>query len=377
MNSIEKSPSPPVLHKDGDLSIPMTAAQPAPSALAAWHAVMSTFTTATPPQPTDSKTSPAALPSLLEKLLKADDLPAALAPLLAGLRAEGRQASPAGAETGASAELQSLLRSQAPSADTPPPSPDAVKAEALAGELLKLLGTAHPENGHAAVSGPAQDLQSEALLKLLGTARPENGHAAVSVPAQDLQSEAPSLGMEILRSLGHHSETTGTPPTSPPQDTTPPGAEDLANSILQSLGYNPVGSAQVQAAPAAADQGRRITEVGDLITQMADRVLVSDPLHGQTQEVRIKLADNIMEGTEVRVWREDGGTLRVEFESTSPYWSRVLNEASALLSQRLQDRLPAAAEVLVNVQQQGEQPQDGRSRNRQNPWELAQQADES
>lgn len=154
-----------------------------------------------------------------------------------------------------------------------------------------------------------------------------------------------------------------------------PDASSLGNSILHSLGAHSSTAPAASTAASHVPSAERVEQVSTLITEMADRVLVTDPLHGQTQEVRITLADNLMPGTDLRVWREDGGQLRVEFDTVSPYWARVLNEASPMLAQRLNERLgqPEHA-ALVTVQQQGGQPEDGRSRNRQSPWELAQQA---
>lgn len=199
---------------------------------------------------------------------------------------------------------------------------------------------------------------AQALLQILGDTSENNPGGVVMPSFASLIEDEPAI------------------PSERPADT-----PNLGSSILQSIGHQSTPASSVQAgdktAPASAVE--RVTEVSNLITQMADRVLVNDPLHGQTQEVRIKIANSVMQDTEVRVWREDGGALRVEFGTASAYWSRILNDASPLLSQRLNERLPSGteAQVTVSVQQQGQQPEDGRSRNRQNPWELARQAQES
>lgn len=161
----------------------------------------------------------------------------------------------------------------------------------------------------------------------------------------------------------------------------PNTSTSLGQSILQTLG----AQSSVAAQPAVNDPVvrpvltvERIEQVSALMTEMADRVLVTDPVHGQTPEVRIKIAEHLMPDTEVRVTRDTSGQLRVEFETVSPQWARALNDASPLLAQRLSEKLPhGEAAPQVVVQQQGEQPQDGRSRNRHNPWELARQSAES
>jgi len=153
----------------------------------------------------------------------------------------------------------------------------------------------------------------------------------------------------------------------------------LGNAILQSLNQQSSQAASQQAVTTMPSPiiAERIEQVSSLMTQMADRVLVSDPLHGQTPEVRIKIADDVMPGTEVRVWREPGGQLRVEFETLSAFWARTLNEASPLLAQRLNERFASPEAAQVTVQNHGDQPEDGRSRNRNSPWELAQDQDDA
>jgi len=156
-------------------------------------------------------------------------------------------------------------------------------------------------------------------------------------------------------------------PASPPVN--------LGQAILQTLDHQ--SSSSVPTASETQAHVQRIEQVSALMTEMADRVLVTDPLHGQTQEVRIKLADHIMPDTEVRVWQGEGGQLRVEFETSSGYWARVLNEASPQLAQHLNEKLVLPEAAMVSVNQQGSQPEDGRSRNRYTPWDLAASTEDS
>lgn len=163
-------------------------------------------------------------------------------------------------------------------------------------------------------------------------------------------------------------DSSDSPPYLETPDQEPPS---LGQLILQSLDTQSSASVTTAAAVNQPAHLERVEQFSALIAEMADRVLVTDPLHGQTQEVRIQLAESVMPGTEVRVWREEGGQLRVDFDTASGYWARVLNEASPLLAQRLNERLNLPEAVLINVQQQGGQPQDGRSRNRHTPWDMA------
>lgn len=143
---------------------------------------------------------------------------------------------------------------------------------------------------------------------------------------------------------------------------------NLGQVILQTLDNQ---SSPAHASGETQVQVQRLEQVSALMTEMADRVLVTDPLHGQTQEVRIKLAEHIIPDTEIRVWHDEGGQLRIEFETSSGYWARVLNEASPQLAQRLNEKLALPEAATVSVNQQGGQPEDGRSRNRYTPWDLA------
>ena len=160
-----------------------------------------------------------------------------------------------------------------------------------------------------------------------------------------------------------------------------PNEASLGQSILQSLGAQSSPAMLTHVSETATLRGaptvERVEQVSALMVEMADRVLVTDPVHGQTPEVRVKLAENIMPGTEVRLTRDVGGQLYVEFNTMSPYWAQVLNEASPLLAQRLNERLPDLAVPQIIVQQQGGKPEDGRSRNHYNPWEMEQQKAEA
>jgi type III secretion system needle length determinant len=180
----------------------------------------------------------------------------------------------------------------------------------------------------------------------------------------------------VLTSLlgeGGESPAAASSSVAKPVEASPAEPAALGHAILQSLEQQ---SSQAPAlpstgVPSSAVMVDRIEQVSALMTQMADRVLVTDPLSGQTAEVRIKVADTLMPDTEVRVWRAPDGQLRVDFETASAFWARALNEASTQLTQRLNERFTTGESAQVTVQHHGEQPGDGRSRNRQSPWEPA------
>lgn len=155
------------------------------------------------------------------------------------------------------------------------------------------------------------------------------------------------------------------------------------NPEIMSLGSNILQSLGIQSTPESANETihetgvtQRIEQVSTLMSEMADRILITDPSLGNTTELRIKIAENIMRNTEIRVWRENGGQLCVEFDTKDAFWARALNDSSTQLAHRLNERLNLSDGAQVTVQHQGGLPQDGRSRNRYKPWELAQQTAE-
>lgn len=326
MNSIESYSPPKVTSLDEESSLVSDLLTSDQLALEALRALMGTPETAQPafgvqvtlPE-TKSQLTPELtdrLANLMQALVGDENVPPSLLPVLTSLRETLTQSGgDLASDSEALEQIQALLT--------------ALKAE--------------PAPSPLTISNTAS--ATEALRKALEEAFVSNG-APQSVAAD--QGEIPS-GSEQ----------------------TAPEMVGLGQSILQSLDSQSAAAASAQVSgPATAE---RIEQVSSLMSEMADRVLVTDPLHGQNTEVRIKIAENIMPGTEVRVWREDGGQLRVEFDTTNAYWARVLNDSTTQLSQRLNERLNLPEGAQVTVQHDGGQPQDGRSRNRYTPWELAQQ----
>ncbi len=150
---------------------------------------------------------------------------------------------------------------------------------------------------------------------------------------------------------------------------------DLGQSILSSFGMQgmpalaPTGTSPAEplaAAAAVSDAGAVVAEIS---ASVAERVLVSDPGAGshQQQEVRITLKDDVLPGTEVRVWRE-GGQVRVEFVTSSDSSASFLSREQASLQTTLHERL-AVTDIAVNVTRAGGaegESNDGRSRQRRN-----------
>lgn len=151
--------------------------------------------------------------------------------------------------------------------------------------------------------------------------------------------------------------------------------DTLGSAILDSFFSHSSGvsaPAPAAAAEGASPMAERVAQIENLMHTMADRVLVTDPLSGQNQEVRIKFQEGILPGTEARVWREDGRVM-VEFVSTKAESVRWLEGSIAMLSQRLDERLHQTAPSVVTVNSSGDAPSDGRSRERNTPWDQARQ----
>jgi len=299
----------------------------------------------------EAKTLPAKIQTLLTKALADESLSQDLAPIMTA--------------------LQSRLSAKTASVDGAAglfPSGQSLGSMVAAGALPEAVISAPQPAFAFAAPDAAFAPESLALMKQLLSSMQAPASSTATAPAlQELQQ---AIGAALNPSADEVTEPFKFDPADTPPP--PPGTSSLGHSILHSLGaHSSAAATPVAHAPSA----ERVDQVSALITQMADRVLVTDPLHGQIQEVRITLADDLMPGTDLRVWREDGGQLRVEFDTVSPYWARVLNEASPLLAQRLNERLGQPEQpAQVTVQHHGGQPEDGRSRNRQSPWDLARQA---
>ncbi len=139
---------------------------------------------------------------------------------------------------------------------------------------------------------------------------------------------------------------------------------NLGNAILQSMGSESSAFSQlrgVEGAEAASHLGTDFEKIETLISKVANRVLVTDPASGQNAEVRVQIAPDLMPGTEVKVWKGDGGRLFVEFDTTSPQWAKVLSDSVSALSDRLGARINLHEAPQVSVRDSS----DGSSRDHQ------------
>ena len=141
--------------------------------------------------------------------------------------------------------------------------------------------------------------------------------------------------------------------------------KNLGNTILQALGgqsasisqSGTLSSSNLEASGVKIDYNK----IEELLAKVAHRVLASDPVSGQNPEVRVQMSADVMQGTEVRVWKGDGGRLHVEFETSSSQWAKVLSDSVAILSDRLGTKINLSESPVVSVLKSSEQEMAGDS----------------
>ena len=125
----------------------------------------------------------------------------------------------------------------------------------------------------------------------------------------------------------------------------------------------PQGVAAPEAAPLSAPRA------AELAGQVADRILVSAPEAETSGEVRISLKESVLDGSDVRIFREDG-ELRIVFLARTEAAGKFLADNGTALQQALGERL-GDERVRVEVESPAgtgtgadQQDNEGRSRQR-------------
>jgi hypothetical protein len=134
--------------------------------------------------------------------------------------------------------------------------------------------------------------------------------------------------------------------------------------MLQSLAQQ--GSSAAAPIEATADPAAMASRIEALRQSVADtvaRVLVSDPLHDGSREVRLTLSREILPDTEVRLWRQDN-RIHVEFIGPPGVLDQTFGAGLPRLAEAIQQRQPQLEAPVVTIRGEGElgQPGDGRSR---------------
>lgn len=145
----------------------------------------------------------------------------------------------------------------------------------------------------------------------------------------------------------------------------PQSPETLGMAILQGMGQGVGQSSGSPGAESAAPSSpvMDIDKIEALISKVANRVLVTDPVSGQNAEVRVQLADDLIPGTEIRLFKGEGGRLHVEFDASSPQWAKLISDSVSALQDRLSAKIHLHEAPLITVKESSsEMPRDGRSR---------------
>jgi type III secretion system needle length determinant len=93
----------------------------------------------------------------------------------------------------------------------------------------------------------------------------------------------------------------------------PPAGMSPGDSILMGLHQGAARPENIQnVTPSAPIQTVAQTN-GELLTRLADRILVSAPDAGGPREVRLMLREEVLPGTEIRIQRQPDGNVSVQF----------------------------------------------------------------
>ncbi len=106
--------------------------------------------------------------------------------------------------------------------------------------------------------------------------------------------------------------------------------------------------------------------LGELAQRLAERILVAPGDGTRSREVRIKLKDSILPGTEIVLERKQGG-VEIRFHVGDPGALPTLDAQLDGLRQMLETRLGDRLSVSITIRETGaddSMPNDGRSRNR-------------
>jgi len=99
---------------------------------------------------------------------------------------------------------------------------------------------------------------------------------------------------------------------------------------------------------------RSAQEMGQVAGQIADRILVSVPASGASEEVRITLAESVLEGSDIRISRE-AGEVRIVFVAQTESAQRLLADNRGVFEETLGERL---GEERVHVTVEGPEGRD-------------------
>ncbi len=114
--------------------------------------------------------------------------------------------------------------------------------------------------------------------------------------------------------------------------------------------------------PAVPETTRLKETMIEIASQVAERILVSDPSSSQPVEVRIQLKQEVLPDTEIRITHNDGN-VDVEFVTMSPRSADIIGQGKPLLENMMQERLNTP--VSVHITQTNADTDTGQGRARQ------------
>lgn len=120
----------------------------------------------------------------------------------------------------------------------------------------------------------------------------------------------------------------------------------------------PVSVPETQSTNAPATVHAPSTEAVEIAREVAERILVSAPNPGAPEEVRVSLNTSVLDGSDIRIFRE-AGELKVVFVAQTESAERFLADNRAVFQQTLGERLQ---DERVHVEVSSTNDRDGASR---------------
>jgi type III secretion system needle length determinant len=222
--------------------------------------------------------------------------------------------------------------------------PDPSAVDQSAAEFAALLGADSPPQSPRKVDDESSSRTESGLREESGDSRADASRGETRVTRRDRRGDSDDES-------GGEKEESGEPPV-----------RSLGDAILDSL--SKTQSVAPAEAPLPTDGG----SLENVVQQICDKILVSDPASGG-REVRITLKDSILPGTEIRLL-QDAGRLQVQFVTDNVDSQNRLAQHQAALQSLLSERLEGRDVVVEVAMESGaENMGDGRSRQQRDAQE--------
>ena len=247
-------------------------------------------------------------------------------------------------------------------------------------------------------TGPSASGKAAGPAPAVGTAPPKPGSIAGATHPGASDAPSPGKAPPAVASAGEARRLSRGPGV-PPQTDRPRQAGPIEGIVRSSpdgdiatqgsattktRGPDDAGIAEAQptdltglATPAGAPEPRNVaapetvqppaSSAVAIAEQVADRILVAAPEPGTSGEVRISLGESVLDGSDVRIFRE-GGELRIVFLPSTEAAGQLLTDNGRVfqqaLGERLQDERVRVEVELPGQGAAGQQDSEGRSRQR-------------